>query len=90
MLFCVRVEFLLYSDDGWTTGRGEFVARDLFLHLFTLVLVGTPLAWHKLHGGEMLGWIGYALDVARFLIGISEKRVAWARRWIARSTCLAP
>ena len=73
---------LLYSDDGWTTGRGNFVARDLFVHLFTLVLVGTPLAWHKLHGGEVLGWIGYALDVARFLIGISEKRVAWARRWI--------
>ena len=40
------------------------------------------MAWHKLRGGAVLEWIGYALDVGRFEIGITEKRVQWAIRWI--------
>ena len=40
------------------------------------------MAWHKLHGGVVLEWIGYALDVARFELGVTEKRVMWALRWI--------
>ena len=51
------------------------------LHLLVLGVVGTPLAWHKLHGGESLEWIGYALDVGRFEIGVTEKRTQWAIRW---------
>jgi len=73
---------LLYSDDCWATARGERADRDLVLHLLVLVVLGTPLAWHKLKGGATLEWIGYALDVARFEIGITEKRVQWAQRWI--------
>ena len=71
---------LLYSDDSWATARGEQADRDLLLHLLVLVVFGTPLAWHKLRGGAVLEWIGYALDVGRFEIGITEKRVQWAIR----------
>ena len=73
---------LLYSDDCWATASGEHRHRDLLLHLLVLGVLGTPLAWHKLHGGEVLEWIGYALDVSRFEIGVTEKRVQWAIRWI--------
>ena len=73
---------LLYSDDSWATAQGEQVDRNLLLHLLVLGVLGTPLAWHKLKAGHVLEWIGYAVDVARFQIGITEKRVHWAIRWI--------
>ena len=73
---------LLYSDDSWATASGPRADRDLLLHLLVLGVVGTPLAWHKLHGGAVLEWIGYALDVGRFELGVTEKRVQWAVRWI--------
>ena len=73
---------MLCSDDSWATAHGERADRDLLLHLLVLGVLGTPLAWHKLKGGAELEWIGYALDVARFEIGISESRVKWAIRWI--------
>ena len=28
-------------------------------------------------------WIGYALDLSRFELGITEKRTQWAIRWIS-------
>ncbi|MDE0916488.1 MAG: hypothetical protein OSB57_15045 [Planctomycetota bacterium] len=73
---------LLYSDDCWATASGERADRDLLLHLLALCVLGTPLAWHKLKGGAVLEWIGYALDVGKFEIGITEKRVHWAIRWV--------
>ena len=50
--------------------------------LLVLILVKAPLAWHKVKGGIESDWIGYALDVGRFAIGISDARCAWAHRWI--------
>ena len=73
---------LLYSDDSWVTAGGPDPERDLLLHLLALVVMGTPMAWHKLKGGTALEWIGYALDVARFELGVTETRVQWAIRWI--------
>ena len=71
---------MLYSDDGWLAGRTERYEISLILHLFILVLLGTPLAWHKLCGGVQSEWVGYALDAGRFEIGISELRAQWAIR----------
>ncbi len=48
------------------------------MHLFILVLINTPLAWHKLCGGIVSDWIGYALDVGRLEIGTTEMRAPWA------------
>ena len=73
---------LLYSDDGWLIGRSKHFEFDLLLALYVLILVKAPLAWHKVKGGVESDWIGYALDVGRFAIGISESRCMWAQRWI--------
>ena len=73
---------LLYSDDGWLVGRTERYEVGLLLHLFTLLVVGVPLSWHKVSGGVQLDWIGYYLDVGRFEVGISATRAAWAVRWL--------
>ena len=73
---------LLYSDDCWASAQGAHADRDLLLHFLVLGVLGTPLAWHKLKGGERLEWIGYYLDLGRFQLGITEKRIQWAVRWI--------
>ena len=73
---------LLYSDDGWLTGRGEHFERSLVLFMFVLSLINAPLSWHKMTGGVQSEWVGYLLDVGRFQIGISEARAAWVARWI--------
>ena len=73
---------LLYSDDGWLVGRTEKYEVGLLLHLFALLVVGTPLSWHKVSGGIQIDWIGYYLDVGRFEVGISAARAAWAVRWL--------
>ena len=72
---------MLYSDDGWLVGRTKRYEVGLLLHLLILVVIGAPLAWHKLCGGVETEWVGYALDVGRFEIGISEKRAQWVIRW---------
>ena len=69
---------LLYSDGGWLIGRGDKYHVDLVLYLFILVVLGAPLAWHKVRGGIQSEWVGYALDVGRFAIGISESQIQWA------------
>ena len=73
--------FLLYSDDGWIVGRGKDYEVGLMLNLFVLMMIGAPLAWHKVGGGIEIDWIGYYLDIGRFMIGISESRANWARLW---------
>ena len=47
------------------------------------MLIGTPLAWHKVGGGIGVDLIGYFLDVGRFQVGISESRCLWMRTWLA-------
>ena len=73
---------MLYSDDGWLVGRTERFEIGLMLHLLILVTLGAPMAWHKLGGGIQSEWVGYALDVGRFEIGISESRARWAITWL--------
>ena len=61
---------MLYSDDAWLIGRTKKYEISILLHLFIMVLVGAPMAWHKLGGGLQSEWFGYALDVGRFEIGV--------------------
>ena len=68
---------MLYSGDGWLVGRTKEIEKGLIMHLFILVLIDTPLAWHKLCGGIVTEWVGYALDVGRVEIGITETRAEW-------------
>ena len=73
---------LIYSDDGNLMAGEEWRERSLLLHLFVLVVLGVPLAWHKVRGGVEEEWIGYWLDYSRFEIGISESRTKWCIRWL--------
>ena len=54
---------LIYSDDGVLMSGTEWRERSILLHLFVLVIIGVPLAWHKVRGGIEAEWIGYWLDL---------------------------
>ena len=69
---------LIYSDDGNIMAGDEWRERSLLLHLFVLVVLGVPLAWHKVRGGVEEEWIGYWLDLGKFELGVSAKRAACA------------
>ena len=73
---------MLYSDDGWLTGRGTHYEFPLVLFMFILSVLNAPLSWHKLAGGVESEGVGYLLDVGRFRIGITESRALWATRWL--------
>jgi hypothetical protein len=73
---------LLYSDDGKITGRTAYPERGLLLFLLVMVVLRLPLSWKKLKGGVDIEWIGYALDMRRFQVGVSALRAAWAIRWL--------
>ena len=74
---------LIYSDDGNLMSGQEWKERSLVLHLFTLAVIGVPLAWDKARGGVEQEWIGYWLDLGRFELGVSLSRAAWASTWLA-------
>ena len=73
---------LLYSDDGKLTGRTDYPERGLLIFLLTIVLIKLPTSWHKVRGGQQVEWIGYALDLGRFEMGVSFARATWAARWL--------
>ena len=73
---------LLYSDDGKLTGRTDYPEIGILGFLLVLVLTAIPLSWKKVKGGQQVEWIGYALDLGRFQMGISATRAAWATRWL--------
>ena len=63
---------LLYSDDGKVIGRTERYERGVLLYFFVMMVVGTPISWRKVRGGEASEWIGYWVDVGRFEMGVTK------------------
>ena len=53
--------------------------------LLFLVIVGTPFSWKKFKGGERAEWIGFQVDISRSELGMTEKRLRWARDWMAKT-----
>ena len=52
------------------------------LTFFLMVCLGIPFSWEKFGGGLTYEWIGFALDLARFEVGLAEKRRAWIISWL--------
>ena len=73
---------LLYSDDGKLTGRTDYPERGILIFLLSIVILDLPMSWHKVKGGQQVEWIGYALDLGRFSMGVSLSRAMWAVRWL--------
>ena len=75
---------LLFADDGLMMAAGpEYHKAIMALFLFLEVLE-VPLSWKKTRGGFRVEWIGYTVDVERWRVGISEKKVRWLAEWAKR------
>ena len=75
---------LLFADDGLLMAAGpEYfkVVVGLFLYLD---LMEVPLSWRKTRGGFQAEWIGYTIDLERWRVGVSEKKVRWLVSWAER------
>ncbi len=76
------IYLLLFADDGLVMVGGEKYHK-LALSVFVyLEIMEVPLSWRKTRGGFRTEWIGYTVDLERWLIGISERKVRWLRDWV--------
>ncbi len=48
------------------------------------VLLGVPISWHKIQGGDSISWIGYEVNLRELALGISAGRALWAVNWLRR------
>ena len=63
------------------------VADDFSVVLTILTflrVMGFPLSWKKLAGGETLVWVGYELVLKNSSLGFSESRAQWLEGWYSR------
>ena len=73
---------LLFADDGLALVGGEeyhYLVLGIFIYLEVMEV---PLSWRKTRGGFRTEWIGYSIDIDRWLIGVSEKKVRWLSDWV--------
>ena len=57
---------MLYANDEWLIGQTVRYEVDLLLHIFILVIINAPVAWHKVCGGIETDWVGYYLQAGRW------------------------
>eukprot|EP00435_Cladocopium_sp_Y103_P069710 s303_g33.t2 len=75
---------LTYVDDLLFLARGLGGLAGIWLTLLFLVIAGTPFSWHKFGGGLKAEWIGFQVDISKKELGMTEKRLRWARDWIEK------
>ncbi len=75
---------LLMADDIKVESTAEQPRLPLLFTLLFLEVLGIPLSWKKIHGGAMLQWIGYQVDVVGLQLGITASRAKWATDFCAR------
>ena len=56
----------------------------IWLSLLFLYVAGTPFSWHKFGGGARAQWIGFEIQLREGTLGMSEKRLRWARDWMEK------
>lgn len=75
---------LLYVDDFEWHATGPAAHESLLLVIFWLTVAGVPFSWKKFRGGLELDYVGYWTCLDLRLVGLSEGRADWIRKWIAR------
>ena len=73
-----------YVDDILYLARGREAVVGIWLSLLFLYVAGTPFSWHKFGGGAWAQWIGFEIQLREGTLGMSEKRLRWARDWMEK------
>ena len=76
---------LTYVDDLLFMANGLGGLSAVWVALLFLMVVGTPFSWRKFQGGTRAEWIGFQVDVSSRELGMTEKRLRWARDWLERT-----
>ena len=76
---------LTYVDDLLFMANGLGGMSAIWVALLFLMVVGTPFSWRKFQGGTRAEWIGFQVDVSFRELGMTEKRLRWARDWLERT-----
>ena len=75
---------LLFADDSKATFRIDQL-RPVIRGIFSLLaVVGFPINWEKVKGGQEIQWIGYWLSLNTYGVGVSTARRDWVVTWIAK------
>lgn len=72
---------MIFADDLQLLAGGADKWHSLIIAILAWAMIGTPFSWKKFRGGLELDWVGYWLDVKRFEVGISQKRISWLLKW---------
>ena len=80
----MRLWIMMMADDIKVESTSETPALTLLFVLLAIEVMGIPLTWRKVHGGESLRWIGYQVDVSGLRLGITESRASWSVAWCSR------
>ena len=75
---------LLVADDLAVIPTQGRIRETVFLVLVFLLVMGFPLSWGKLAGGETLQWVGYELVLSEASLGLSVSRAQWLEGWYSR------
>ena len=73
--------FLLFADDGLLLSAGPEYHKTIVALFMFLDIMEVPLSWRKTCGGFRVEWIGYTLELDRWQVGVSEKKVQWLVQW---------
>jgi hypothetical protein len=76
---------LVYVDDLlWLVGEKGGI-EHVVLVIFFYVLMGLPFSWKKFAGGLMCCWVGFELELAERVLGLSSRRAEWLSKWLHRA-----
>ena len=68
---------MIYADDLRWMAAGPHACRLLLFCLLVWTMIGAPFKYSKLRLGREMEWIGFRLDMARFQLGMSVRRIEW-------------
>ncbi len=83
---CAALWALLMADDLKLESTSTDAKRWIVWSIVLLRMLGVPLSWKKLQGGNELTWIGYSVRLWDLSLGISASRAAWATAWLRRAS----
>ena len=75
---------LLVADDLAMLITHSRIRESVLMVLVFLRVMGFPLSWKKLAGGEVLKWVGYELVLRNSSLGLSASRAQWLEGWYTR------
>ena len=74
----------LVADDLLAISAGQFIRASLSFVLVLFLVVGLPLSWKKIEGGESMSWVGYEVLLREAKLGVTEKRALWLGSWYSK------